>query len=93
MGAPGGLARQGWVPKTLTPGMKISAVNGRKYAGDVLREEITAKKALDVAVEQGSFAGTFHIDYHDGERFPHLQRMEGTPDLLSDIMRPHAVTR
>ena len=26
MGAPGGLARQGWVPKTLTPGMKISAV-------------------------------------------------------------------
>jgi hypothetical protein len=26
MGAPGGLARQGWVPKTLTPGMKIQAV-------------------------------------------------------------------
>jgi len=26
MGAPGGLARQGWIPKTLTPGMKISAV-------------------------------------------------------------------
>jgi hypothetical protein len=25
MGAPGGLARQGWVPKTLTPGMKITA--------------------------------------------------------------------
>ena len=24
MGAPGGLARQGWVPKTLTPGMKIT---------------------------------------------------------------------
>jgi len=26
MGAPGGLARQGWIPKTLTPGMKITAV-------------------------------------------------------------------
>ena len=26
MGAPGGLARQGWIPKTLTPGMKVSAV-------------------------------------------------------------------
>ena len=23
MGAPGGLARQGWTPKTLTPGMKV----------------------------------------------------------------------
>ena len=26
LGAPGGLARQGWLPKTLTPGMKVSAV-------------------------------------------------------------------
>ena len=26
LGAPGGLARQGWVPKTLTPGMKVSAI-------------------------------------------------------------------
>ena len=26
MGAPGGLARQGWLPKTLTPGMKITAI-------------------------------------------------------------------
>ena len=26
MGGPAGLARQGWVPKTLTPGMKISAI-------------------------------------------------------------------
>ncbi|HEV7981841.1 MAG TPA: DUF6152 family protein [Xanthobacteraceae bacterium] len=26
MGGPSGLARQGWVPKTLTPGMKVQAV-------------------------------------------------------------------
>jgi|SRR5215471_21372914 len=26
MGGPGGLARQGWVPKTLTPGMKVKTV-------------------------------------------------------------------
>ena len=26
MGGPAGLARQGWVPKTLTPGMKIKTV-------------------------------------------------------------------
>jgi len=25
MGGPAGLARQGWVPKTLTPGMKVTA--------------------------------------------------------------------
>jgi hypothetical protein len=26
MGGPSGLARQGWVPKTLTPGMKVKTV-------------------------------------------------------------------
>ena len=74
----------------LMPGMKITAVNGRKYSADVLRDEIHAHRALDVIAEQASFVGTFHIDYHDGERFPHLERVAGTPDLLTDIMRPHA---
>jgi hypothetical protein len=26
MGGPAGLARQGWIPKTLTPGMKVTAI-------------------------------------------------------------------
>jgi len=26
MGGPGGLARQGWLPKTLTPGMKVQTI-------------------------------------------------------------------
>ena len=74
----------------ITPGMKITAINGRKYDGDALREEIRAKKPLDVSAEQGTFAGTFHIDYRGGEQYPHLQRIDGRPDVLSDIMRPHA---
>ncbi len=77
----------------LTPGMKIRAIDGRTFSPEVLREEITAAKGktnpIDVAVEQGTFAGTFHIDYHDGERYPHLQRVAGTPDVLSDIIRSH----
>jgi predicted metalloprotease with PDZ domain len=74
----------------LVPGMKINSIDGRKYDGDVLREEIRTAKPIDVTVEQSSFAGTFHIDYRGGEQFPHLQRIDGRPDLLSDIMRPHA---
>lgn len=76
----------------LMPGMKVTAVNGRKYDPDVLREELragkTSTKPMDVAVEQGSFAGTFHIDYHGGIVFPHLERIANTPDTLSEIMRP-----
>jgi predicted metalloprotease with PDZ domain len=78
----------------LMPGMKIGAVNGRKYDGDVLREEIRAAKGTAAAItlfaEQASFSGVFRIDYHDGERFPHLDRVAGTPDVLSDILRARA---
>jgi predicted metalloprotease with PDZ domain len=75
----------------LMPGMKITAVNGRKFDGDVLREELRAAKgtaaAITVYAEQASFAGPFRIDYHEGERYPHLERIEGKPDLLGDILR------
>jgi len=74
----------------LVPKMKITAINGRKFDGDVLREEIRAAKPIDVFVEQGSFAGRFHIDYSGGQRWPHLERISGTADVLSDIMAPHA---
>jgi predicted metalloprotease with PDZ domain len=76
----------------LMPGMRITAVNGRKYDGDTLREELRAGKTsavpMEMAAEQGSFAGTFHIDYHGGLVFPHLERIAGTPDALSEILRP-----
>jgi len=26
------------------------------------------------------------IDYHDGPRYPHLERVEGTPPRLDDIL-------
>ena len=29
-------------------------------------------------------------DYSGGERWPHLERIDGKPDVLSDIMRPRA---
>ena len=74
----------------LTPGMTIVAVNGRKYDGDVLREEIRAGKPLELIVQQGSFSGTFRINYTGGEQFPHLERIADRPDVLSDIIRPHA---
>jgi len=77
----------------LMPGMKITSIDGRKYDGEVLREEIAAAKGttkpIEVAVEQASFAGTFRIDYHDGMRWPHLERIDGKADVLSDILRAH----
>ena len=72
----------------LMPGMKITSVNGRKYGADELREEIAAKRTLDVNVEQATFSGAFHVDYREGSRYPHLERTSA-PDVLTDIMKPH----
>ena len=81
----------------LMPGMKLTSVNGRKFDGDALREEIRAAKGaakpIDVVAEQASFSGAFHIAYHDGERYPHLERISDRSDVLSDIMLPHAATK
>jgi len=30
------------------------------------------------------------LNYHDGLKYPHLERIPGTTDMLSEIMAPHA---
>ena len=78
----------------IVPGAKIIAVNGRAYSGDVLRAGIRDAKGkpepIQLMVQMDNLISTADIDYHDGERFPVLQRVEGTPDYLDDITRPLA---
>jgi hypothetical protein len=38
-------------------------------------------------VENTDYYKTFKLDYHGGERYPHLVRDEAKPDLLTDIYR------
>jgi hypothetical protein len=33
---------------------------------------------------------TLKIDYHEGEKYPHLERNPSAPDLLDDIVKPLA---
>jgi len=72
----------------------IVAVNGRKYSADILHEAITAAKDSTRPIELITVSAdeyrTIAIDYHDGERYPHLARMAGTPDLLTAIMAAHS---
>ena len=72
--------------------MKVIAVNGRKYSVDVLREAIKAaqetRQPLELIVETSQFYKTFSIPYYDGEKIPHLERVEGQPDILGNILKP-----
>ena len=76
----------------LAPGEKVLAVNGRIFAADSVRTAIQTAKAssepIHLIVQADTFVSSIDVDYHDGERFPRLERAESTEDLLSDITRP-----
>jgi predicted metalloprotease with PDZ domain len=82
----------------IAPGMKMIAVNGRKWSPDILREAIVEAKGgdepIELLIENQDFFHTYRVDYHGGERYPHLERISGKPDLLSEIakMKAPAVT-
>ena len=73
------------------PGMKVIAVNGRQFSGDVLRDALKSGKntpePLELLVENTEYYKTYKLDYHGGEKYPHLERDESKPDLLSDILK------
>jgi predicted metalloprotease with PDZ domain len=76
----------------LAPAEKIIAVNGQIYSADALRAAIREAKGktepIHLIVQADSFVSTADIDYHDGERFPVLERVESTPAYLDDITKP-----
>jgi predicted metalloprotease with PDZ domain len=74
------------------PGMKIIAVNNREYDPNVLRAAIIDAKAstqpIEFIVENTGYFKILKLDYHEGEKFPVLERIAGTPDRLDDILKP-----
>jgi len=73
------------------PGMKVVAVNGRRFSVDVLRDALKTGRngdsPLELLVENTDYYKTYKLDYHGGERYPHLVRDEANPDLLSEILK------
>ena len=76
----------------LAPGEKIIAVNGQIFSAEALQAAIKAAKGntepIHLIVQADAFVSMADIDYHDGERYPLLERVEGTPAYLDDITKP-----
>ena len=74
------------------PGMKIFAVNGREFTPEVLLQAIRdaqgSQQPLEFITENTGFFKALTIDYHDGPKYPVLERIPGTPDRLDDILKP-----
>jgi hypothetical protein len=76
----------------LAVGMQIIAVNGEAASASVIADAITAAKGgttpIELIVKDADRYRTVSIDYHDGLRYPRLERIPGTPDRLSDLYTP-----
>lgn len=81
----------------LAPATRIIAVNGREFSPGGLRQAVqdATKTTTPIAllIKDGEYYRSYSIDYHEGEKYPHIVRDKSKPDLISDIIRPHVVTQ
>ena len=74
------------------PGMHLVAVNGRKWTPEILRDAMReakgSEKPIELLIENAQFFKTYSVNYHEGEKYPHLERTQGQPDVLGDILKP-----
>jgi predicted metalloprotease with PDZ domain len=76
----------------LAPGSKLVAVNGRRWSSDLLHRAIheaaQGDEPIRLLVENSEFFREVALDYHGGERYPHLERIAERTDLLTPILAP-----
>ncbi len=78
----------------LAPDMHVLAVDGQQFSTDVL--EYAVKRAvhsgapISFITTQNGWYQTLSLDYHGGMRYPHLEQIPGTTDMLAAITAPHA---
>jgi predicted metalloprotease with PDZ domain len=74
----------------VSPSTKLIAVNTRQYTPTILRETVaktaTDSKPIELLVKTGDYYETYTVAYQGGEKYPHLTRTDGAPDLLTQII-------
>jgi predicted metalloprotease with PDZ domain len=76
----------------ITPDDKLIAVNNRQYTPLVLHDAIqktaSSVEPIELLVKNGEYYSVHRIEYRGGERYPHLERDESKPDVLTKIIEP-----
>jgi predicted metalloprotease with PDZ domain len=74
----------------VTESSVLLAVNGAAYSADVLKDAIQSAKStklpIELIVKTGDRFRVLMLDYHDGLRYPHLERDPSVPARLDDIL-------
>ena len=79
----------------IAPGMRIVAVNGRRFERQVLEDALRVARpggatSIDLLVENAEFFRTVAVPYQEGLKFPVLERRQGAADTLGEITKAHA---
>jgi predicted metalloprotease with PDZ domain len=76
----------------IVPDMQLVSVNGTAYTAKGLTDAILAaekdKQPLQLQFKLDDKFTTVSLPYYDGLRIPSLERVDGTPARLDDIMAP-----
>ena len=76
----------------IAPAATIIAVDGVEFTPDRLREAmVTAKSGnapIELLLKNGDTYRTVRIDYREGPKYPHLERIAGAPNHLDAILAP-----
>jgi predicted metalloprotease with PDZ domain len=74
----------------LGPNMSIVAVDGRVYSPEALNQAIAHPQngKITLMIRNFDSVGPHEIAYSGGVRYPHLERIPGTHDYLSEIGAP-----
>jgi hypothetical protein len=77
--------------------MKVVGVNGRVYTKNGLEDALKISKEsaapISLLVIDDDYYRTCTINYHRGQRYPHLVRDESQPDTLDELAKPRAAVR
>ncbi len=76
----------------LTMGNQIIAVNGIAFDFDrlkiAIRDANKTAASIELLIKNGDHFRTVKIDYHDGLRYPHLERVGSAETSLDQILAP-----
>jgi len=69
----------------------VIGVNGRVYTQELLRDAVkdstNSKSPISLLVVSDDYISTHTINYHGGERYPHLERVNDRPDYLDELIK------
>lgn len=76
----------------ISAGMKVIGIDGRLFKPELLADAVkssaTSKEPITFLVVSDDYIHTFTVNYHGGERYPHLVRIDNEPDYFDELIKP-----